>query len=248
MIDFLLSPLTWLLLALLVVWRARQRRGLRRGALAVAALALVLITPLGANLLVLAVESRLTRDTHCQGDMPTTYVILAGGFEHRPRGDHDLAALSGSTLRRTLIGSMDFERAGATRLVLTGGGWFGVSEASLMAQLAEQLGIPADAIELEQSSRTTWQSAFELVDHLPALPHRFVLVSSALHLPRALVAFRAAGFAPCSLATDSRYSPPGGIGYLLPHASSLAKSEAALHEIVGQLSYRLRALWGARAR
>jgi uncharacterized SAM-binding protein YcdF (DUF218 family) len=66
-------------------------------------------------------------------------------------------------------------------------------------------------------------------------------VTSALHLTRALIAFRAAGFEPCPLASDSVYMAPGGFGYYLPHTSALRKAEWAIHEIVGDAAYRVRA-------
>ncbi|MCK9540356.1 YdcF family protein [Dokdonella sp.] len=238
--HFVLSPLTWLLVALLVAWYARRWRSLLRLALAAAAFSYVLITPLGANLLVRAVESRVPAAPACTAPAPAV-VVLAGGFDHAPRDGADVAALSGTTLRRTLVGVERFRDSAATRLVLSGGGPYAVKEAELMARFAARLGVPAEAIEIERSSHDTWQSAQTLASHDPALPRHFVLVSSALHLPRALVAFHAAGFEPCPLASESRYLPPGGIGYLLPHSSSLAKGEAAIHELVGGLAYRVRA-------
>ena len=241
MIDFLLSPLTWLLAALLVVGRSGGRRRLRLTAWLIAALSLFLITPLGANLFVHALESRVHVDASCATDAPPTVVVLAGGMEREPRDAADVTALSATTLRRVLVGAALVQQTAGARLVLSGGGAYAFTEGALMAELAKRLGVPSDAIEVESSSLTTWQSAFALAAHSPPLPTRFWLVSSALHLPRALMAFRAAGFAPCPVISDSRYRSPGGIGYLLPHRSSLAKSEDAVHEILGALAYRARA-------
>ena len=64
--------------------------------------------------------------------------------------------------------------------------------------------------------------------------------SVSMHLPRALYAFRAAGFDACPLPSRSDYVPMKGIGWFLPQRSALAKSEAALHEMVGAIVYALR--------
>ena len=74
----------------------------------------------------------------------------------------------------------------------------------------------------------------------PALPSRIWLVTSALHMPRALIAFRAAGFEPCSYPSDF-LSAPFEARDVLPRGSAVANSEAALHEVVGEIVYRLRA-------
>src|SRR6185369_7614076 len=103
------------------------------------------------------------------------------------------------------------------------------------------LGVPADSIRREDRSQTTWENAQQLRLLSPALPERIWLVSSAIHLPRALIAFRAAGFEPCVYASDRRYVPPGGIGYYLPQSSALIKTESAIHELIGEALYRWRA-------
>ena len=110
----------------------------------------------------------------------------------------------------------------------------------MLQNFAEQLGVPSGMIRREGNSQTTWENAEQLRALKPALPERIWLVSSALHLPRALIAFRAAGFQPCPYVSDRRYLPPGGIGYYLPQSSALRKSELAIHEIAGELLYRWR--------
>ena len=126
-------------------------------------------------------------------------------------------------------------------LVLAGGGPYRVSESAVLRELVLQLGVPAASIRTESRSQTTWENAEQVRALQPALPARIRLVSSAVHLPRALVAFRAAGFEPCAIASDRRYLPPGGIGYYLPQSSALRKAEFALHELVGEAVYRWRA-------
>lgn len=241
MIDFLLSPLTWLIASFALLLGLRRRRLLRRFAVALAAIALIATTPLGANALVRLVELAPDDAAVCRGPVPAI-VVLGGGFEHDPRDAGDVAALSGPGLRRLLAGAALHERNRAARLYIAGAADERIPESVVLAGLAERLGVPADAVSTERTSMSTWENAQNLRALPQPPPARVALVTSALHLPRALAAFRAAGFDPCAVASDSAYVPPHDLGYLLPRASALRKADAAVHEIVGSLWYRWRAL------
>ena len=75
----------------------------------------------------------------------------------------------------------------------------------------------------------------------PAVPKRIWLVTSALHMPRALSAFRAAGFEPCAYPADVRAARLDSIADVLPSAGAIADTDAVLHEWVGEIVYRIRA-------
>lgn len=239
----LFSPLAWgllLALLLLLLWRRLTHRWRVAGAL-LGLLLLALCAPLGANALVLALESLAPADAHCaQRDAsPDTspIVVLSGGFERAPRDLDDYAALNRATWKR-LRAAVDLwrtQRAGA--LWIAGGGPYRVKESAMLARLASDWKVPVSALRIETQSTTTWDSAFALKR---ALPQRIRLVTSAMHLPRAGIAFRAAGFSACAQASDSEVVPFDGLGYWLPQASAIAKSEAALHELVGMVYYRYR--------
>jgi uncharacterized SAM-binding protein YcdF (DUF218 family) len=202
--------------------------------------------PVGANALVWQLESRVPEPAACAGAVPSTIVVLAAGFEREPADAGDFTALESDSIRRALAGIELWRRTPGATLVFAGGGPFAISESAALQHLAELLGVSSGSIRREERSQTTWENAQQLRLQNPALPSRIWLVSSALHLPRALIAFRAAGFDPCMYASDRRYLPPGGVGYYLPQSSALIKTEEALHEIVGQALYRWRAAEVAR--
>lgn len=237
--DVLLSPLGAGLLLALLLWLLRRR--LPRWALwsgfALELLCYALMTPLGANALVGAIEARAPRPSQCPAPRPATIVVLAGGMEHAALGPDDASVLSTASVRR-LLAAVDLWRAtpGAT-LVVSGGGPFDLAEATLLAHFAMKLGVPSAAIRTETHSQTTWGNALD-TRRLDGVPARIWLVTSALHMPRALLAFRAAGFDACGFPADFRYLPPQGLGDALPQSGALQKSEAALHELVGMLLYR----------
>lgn len=241
--SILLSPLGLGLLSTVVVvvaW-ARLPRALRCLGIGVAATCFVLLTPLGANALVGAIESRVPASASCSA-APHTILVLAGGFDAEPEDAADSEALTGVSLHRLLAGIALWKRTPGAQLVLAGGGPYSIRETDVLVPLAEQLGVPATAIRRERDSRTTWENAEYLHALAPPLPARVWLVSSAMHLPRALVAFDAFGFAPCPYASDREYTAFDGLGYFLPQSSALRKSETAIHELLGELLYRWRAL------
>lgn len=238
----LLSPLAFgLLLALAAsaLWR-RLPRSARAAAAFIEALLLVAMTPFGANLLVGRIEAQVPVDT-CAPSTADPIVVLSAGLERAPASVDDLAALSAGSIRRALAGAALWRQTPNAALVFAGGGPFPVSESAVLQRFAESLGVPASAIRREGHSLTTWENAEQLRALAPPLPRTIRLVSSALHLPRALIAFRAAGFEPCVVIAERRYHPPGGFGYYVPQSSGLAKTEAALHELFGTLYYRWRA-------
>jgi len=238
----LLSPLGFailLTLLLALAWR-RLPRALCWIAVLVEIVLIVAMTPAAANALVWKIESRVPESSACTAPAPTTIVVLSGGVRRAPENAHDVAALEGDTLRRVLAGVALWRDTPDATLVFAGGGPFAVSESSVLQDFAERLGVPPISIRRENQSQTTWENAAQLRTLLPALSQRIWLVSSALHLPRAALAFRAHGFEPCLYASDRRYLPPGGVGYYLPQSSALIKTELALHELVGEQVYRWR--------
>ena len=241
MIDFSLSPLTWLLCSLLAIAVLRRHKILRRCAGAIAILAVVLMTPLGANALVGFVESRAPSTTACAANPPSSIVVLGAGLDHAPRDENDVGALSSTSLRRLLTGVAQYRKQPGAHLYLLGASAFAVPESVLYERLAERLGVPTAAMTTERTSMTTWQNAQHLAALSPRTPRRIGLVTSALHGERAMVAFRANGFEPCPIYSESDYLPPGDPGYFLPRTSALHKADAAIHEIVGDLAYQWRA-------
>lgn len=95
----------------------------------------------------------------------------------------------------------------------------------------------------ESDSATTWENAIKTRALLQAEGiDRVVLVTQALHMPRALLAFRYAGFtvlpAPIDFETDSARLPL--LLQFAPRAERLLFSAQACHEYAGLMAYRAR--------
>ncbi|HEU4665511.1 MAG TPA: YdcF family protein [Dokdonella sp.] len=244
----MLSPLRLLLLVGIAWWIARRIgwRGLRIPCIAAAAALVVLTTPLGANALVRVQESRAPAPDACGGAPPQAVVVLSGGLVARPHDERDYAALGLASIQR-LLGGVALQRSlGKVPLAIVGTSDRGVADSRILASLARDLGADASTLRIETASLNTWENAQASARIEPPLPRRIWLVTSSLHMVRALVAFRAAGFDACAYAVQPRYHAPDNPGYVLPTGSATMKSEDALHELVGEIAYRARAWRAAR--
>ncbi|MBS0568150.1 MAG: YdcF family protein [Proteobacteria bacterium] len=239
--SLLLSPL-WLgglLFVLGVALWHRLRRRLRIAVVVAGGLLLALVTPLVADALILWQESRAPSPQECASP-PDAIVVLSGGMVSPPRDVQDFAALGTTSLRRLFAAVELFGSRHVTTFTVVGNSDYDIPQSEIMAELAVRLGVPRAAVRVETRSLTTWQNAVNAAALAPPLARRIWLVTSAVHMPRALYAFRAAGFEPCAWPAHSQYrAPEGPLTYLLPDASAARKAEDAIHEIVGEIAYRL---------
>ena len=115
-------------------------------------------------------------------------------------------------------------------------GW---SEADIIRRLLDDLDVPMAGILFEESSRNTYENAVRSRQKLLPQPgSRWILVTSALHMPRAMSAFSAAGWkGVIAYPVDYRTGPGITEIYSLPAGMSAVRS--LLHEIVGLIVYRL---------
>lgn len=240
MLSWLLSPLRGgLLLALLLwlLWRWMPR-WLRAMGISGLAIAWILATPLGANALVSAVELRAATPADCIGPVPSAIVLLGGGVQVSTRDPLDYRVLSPPSIQRVFAAARLARLQPDAPIVITGDSFWGVPESTLMARLLTELGIAPERIREEATARTTWQNAQFTAALQPPIARRIWLVTSALHMPRALYAFEQAGFDACAWSADTRYAGWIGWAYLFPSSSAIVKSEAALHELLGDFAYR----------
>jgi uncharacterized SAM-binding protein YcdF (DUF218 family) len=117
----------------------------------------------------------------------------------------------------------------------------GLAEADLVAQHTDVLGIAPGRLILESQSRTTWENAVETRRIVTPQPgETWLLVTSAWHMPRAIGAFRQAGFPVTAYPVDFLTRGPDDI--LTTHTTitaGLARMDLASKEWVGLLFYWL---------
>ncbi|MVW80335.1 YdcF family protein [Bordetella sp. 02P26C-1] len=141
--------------------------------------------------------------------------------------------------------ALDLYRAGrAPKIVLSGGALEGdVSEARGMAHVLKQQGVPDTALLLENASRTTYENATQTEEELKEHGVRQVLlVTSALHMPRAMAAFSKQGIPAIPASTPPQIVLPadGSVSPWMPHMRTLEASRSIIKEYAGLLVYWLR--------
>lgn len=162
-------------------------------------------------------------------EAPRFVVVLGGGHRDHPDVPVTSQLSEPSTVR--LVEAIRLWRGlPDARLVVTGTVDPGrIREPEAMAELAVQLGVPPERIVKETASLDTDDHA----RYLQAIVGRepFVLVSSALHLPRAVYLFEAAGMHPIP-APAGRLSFSSGWTWV-PSARGLERTTRAVHETIG---------------
>ncbi|OWT70118.1 MULTISPECIES: YdcF family protein [unclassified Achromobacter] len=122
-------------------------------------------------------------------------IVVLGGNTANSRPNWFLPFDRDTAVTRLQTATQLYLAGRAPKIVLSGGALSGdVSEAQGMAHALRQAGIPERALILENFSRTTYENATltedELRDHHLGT---VLLVTSALHMPRAMAAFRKQG-------------------------------------------------------
>jgi uncharacterized SAM-binding protein YcdF (DUF218 family) len=132
------------------------------------------------------------------------------------------------------------------KIVLSGGDPFrnGVTEAAACGDVLVAMGVPRADLLLESRSMNTWQNAQFVQPILQDYrPGQVVLVSSAIHLHRALAFF--AHFGIDAIPVRGDYADVQWVAW--PNAWNLALTDMATHEYVGVLTYHFYNLMGWNA-
>ena len=219
-----------------------RRRRLGRGllVLAIAAQAACLLLPVDAWS-IRPLEDRFPAIA-VPPDNVDGIVVLGGAIDDLTSRDRDAPTLNWAANRMTGFVELS-RRYPHAKLVFTGGSGAieqGLANESDYARiLFEQLGLPADRVMFEDKSRTTRENAL----YTAALVHpqpgeRWVLLTSASHMPRAIGVFRQTGWS--MLAWPVGYHSRDRIaGYPQSLGQKLATLDWAAHEWIGLVAYYL---------
>jgi uncharacterized SAM-binding protein YcdF (DUF218 family) len=216
------------------------RCGRRMTVTAVLLLAIAGLSPLG-NALVMPLEQRFPPWTAGAGE-PTGIIVLGGSINPAISAGRGTPALNESAERMTVVADLA-RRFPNARIVFTGGSGRLLGdhpdEAQFALPLLQSFGIAANRIELENVSRNTFENATMTKAVVRPEPgQRWLLVTSAFHMPRAVGCFRRAGFLVEPHPVDWRTS--GAADLLSPFdavSGGLARTDVAVREWTGLLIY-----------
>lgn len=205
-------------------------------------LALAAFSPLG-NLLLYPLESRFPAWDPSRG-APDGIIVLGGSVDTDLSAAHHTPVVSHAADRLFAPAELA-RRYPNARMVFTGGSANlvanGAREADYSAPILENIGIPRERLILERESRNTYENAIftkRLVAPKPG--ERWLLVTSAYHMPRSIGIFRKAGFDVEAYPVDWRM---GGRDDLFSFtnfgADGLGRTDTAVREWIGLVAYRL---------
>jgi uncharacterized SAM-binding protein YcdF (DUF218 family) len=200
------------------------------------------LSPLG-NALILPLEQRFPPWDASRGP-PDGIVVLGGAITPDVSVARGAVTLNEAAERITATVELA-RRYPNARIIFSGGTNALIADEPVEAAIAirefEALGVAHDRVTAEEQSRNTIENAvFSRLIADPKPGERWLLVTSAYHMPRSMAAFRAADFAVEAYPVDWRTRGP--IDAVRPFASlgdGLRRTDTAVREWIGLLAYRL---------
>lgn len=175
---------------------------------------------------------------------PAEAIVVLGGNTANSRQNWFEPYDADTASPRVDTAALLYQTQRAPRIVLSGAALDGsLSEAEVMARTLEQSGVPEQALILEKNSYTTYENAVytrRILDEHGI--NRVLLVTSALHMPRALAVFRKQGIAAIPAPSRPQIVVPSDptFSFWQPDVRALSASRSIIKEYVGLVVYWLR--------
>jgi uncharacterized SAM-binding protein YcdF (DUF218 family) len=173
---------------------------------------------------------------------PHGIIVLGGTIDPEVSDARNAIELDSSAERAMALVTLA-RRFPNARIIFSGGsGRLSVdalSEAPFAKKLLAEFDLTGDRFLFEGGSRTTYENATSSFGMLAPTPeHRFLLVTSSFHMPRAMGAFRRAGFEVEAYPVDWRTRGWRDASQPFDRLSSgLARADVAIHEWIGLIVY-----------
>ena len=230
-----------LILGLFCLWATRRQRLGKVLVTLGTVLLLLLSTSLISSGLLVPLEQRYPSLLHPEtvswgpksSTSPKWIVVLGGGHVSDPSLPAN-SQISAASLGRVVEGVRLHKAVPGSKLLLSGGAVFDpVPEAEVMAQIAVLLGVKPQDIMLESDSRDTAEEA-EIIAKMIGRG-KFILVTSAAHMPRSMALFRRRGLEPIPAPADFRApnTQSSDPVRFFPGVGSLGQTQIAVHEYLG---------------
>jgi uncharacterized SAM-binding protein YcdF (DUF218 family) len=179
------------------------------------------------------------------GEAITGIIMLGGAVDTHITAKRGQPTLNEAGERITTVADLS-RRFPTARVLLSGGANHvlptqPITESAVARDVLVALGVEPLRIELEERSRTTCENAEQsLLMAKPAPGDRWLLVTSASHMPRAVACFRAMGFPVTPYPVD--YWTRGDADLRRPVdsiADGLEAFDLAAHEWIGLATYKV---------
>jgi len=242
-LNFLTQPWIWILGLLVASLIVREQHKSRKLVAAALAMALFLSNNFIIDELLRAWEVPVHPASEYRGKVQTA-ILLGGGLSY----DKDVDRVNyGSNADRYIQVLEPLRNGLAERVVVSGGAanllepW--TYEAEMLRRFLINAGIDSTRVLVERNSRTTYENAAHCKALLDSIEPggSFLLVTSAIHMRRALACFNAQGL-------DVRpYTVQKMVGHrrsdlsylLIPSMAAIGRWEQLMHELFGFAYYRV---------
>jgi uncharacterized SAM-binding protein YcdF (DUF218 family) len=164
------------------------------------------------------------------------WIVILGGGKNTCNEVAVSSMLDQDSLQRLIEGMYIAKKVPSARVILSGGRPVnGISNAKAYAITAIALGLDKTRIVLEEEPRDTYEEAVKI--HELVKKDRFILVTSAYHMKRAVALFKKQGMKPVPAPAGHLISPcqlfnPGNI---MLTSVNIKNSSRAVHELFGIL-------------
>lgn len=227
------------LLGLIVALVRRRRGGLWLASLGIGGTLIAGILPI-ANIVIRPLEERFPKYQE-DGRPIDGIIVLSGAVDLARSFDRGEFSLNGAAERFVSFAEMA-RRHPEARLVYTGySSGPSRSEAQLAAEQMTRLGLSTKRLLIETASRTTWDNARNTKALLGASAQgRWVLITSAWHMPRAMGCFQKVGLTVIPYPVD--YQTRGRSDSIRPFTivgHGLQRLDIAVREWLGLFGYRM---------
>lgn len=242
-ILFFFRPLVWIILLFLIGLFAKKESWKKRSFRAALALLFFFTNPFIINFILSRYE---TSPVVLAPNQRFGAGILLGGMVSYNR--YDRAGYFNGAADRFIQTALLFKKGNIDQIIIAAGNGYitnnNFREGNYIRERLVELGIPEASIYTDINSRNTLENARytkQIIDSVH-LQGPFLLISSAMHLPRAAIAFKKTGIPvnlyPCDFSSKN-------IGnniiedYLLPSARALDKWDNFIKELIGITVYSI---------
>ena len=224
-----------------MTWTRRLALGRRLLLAGLLGLVLLMALPVG-NWLLLPLEERIPPVARAP-DRVDGIIVLSGALEPALTEERGIPSLNAAAERMTTFVALA-RRYPEARLVFTGGSGSlapgTLSEADVARTLLAELGVAPGRVVFEDRSRNTYENAvFSRALVRPQPGQRWILITSASHMPRSLGIFREIGWPVISWPVGYKSGRSLAIWYNSSVGQRLDEVDWAVHEWVGLVAYWL---------
>lgn len=247
-IDFILLPICWIFILLLISYLTKNQKSRKRSLLSILVILTLFSNPWFVNRLYLFYEQPTI--SLLQNENYTWGIVLGGGMI-RP-GDEDQSGKInvGETADRFIQPILLYKAGKIKKILITGGntsiGKIKIDkghETNDVRQIMIAMGVNPKDIYMETKARNTRENALYSAQLLKNYikSEEVLLITSAMHMPRSIRCFEQLGFKVKAYPVDKKGSKndSGLLDLLTPSDHNLSRTSQLIREISGLIIYKI---------